>query len=218
MTQIVLSIAVYALPAILAITLHEAAHGYAAKLLGDNTAWMLGRVSLNPVRHIDPVGTILIPALLLVGTLVSGTSGMLFGWAKPVPVNFGRLRNPKRDMVWVALAGPGCNLLQALCWALFLKLMPWEMVSGVLQSFLYEVCIAGISVNLMLMAFNLIPVPPLDGGRVVTGLLPYRLAVRYAVLEPYGMIAVLVLIASGLLNFFIRPFLAVGTWLVNLVL
>lgn len=218
MTQIVLSIAVYALPAILAITLHEAAHGYAAKLLGDNTAWMLGRVSLNPVRHIDPVGTILIPALLLVGTLVSGTSGMLFGWAKPVPVNFGRLRNPKRDMVWVALAGPGCNLLQALCWALFLKLMPWEMVSGVLQSFLYEVCIAGISVNLMLMAFNLIPVPPLDGGRVVTGLLPYRLAVRYAALEPYGMIAVLVLIASGLLNFFIRPFLAVGTWLVNLVL
>ena len=218
MQNIILTIAIYAIPAILAITLHEAAHGYAARQLGDPTAYMLGRVTLNPIRHIDPIGTVLIPGLLLLGSLISGTSGILFGWAKPVPVNFRRLRNPKRDMVLVALAGPASNLLQAIAWVLLIRFLVVPMPEGLVQQVLFETASAGVSVNLMLMAFNLIPILPLDGGRILEGLLPYRLAASYAQLERYGMIIMIILIASGLLNIFITPFLRLGGWILELFL
>lgn len=218
MQNIILTIAIYAVPAILAITLHEAAHGYAAKRLGDPTAYMLGRVTLNPIAHIDPVGTVLIPGLLLLGSLISGASGVLFGWAKPVPVNFGRLRNPKRDMVLVALAGPGSNLLQAILWVLVIRFLVVPMPDGFVQQLLFDTASAGVNVNLMLMAFNLIPILPLDGGRILEGLLPYRLAASYARLERYGMVIMLILIISGLLNIFISPFLHLGGWIVELFL
>ncbi|MCF0253663.1 MAG: site-2 protease family protein [Duodenibacillus sp.] len=212
------NIALFAIPAILAITLHEAAHGYAARRFGDNTAWMMGRISLNPLRHIDPVGTLLVPGALLVGGLVTGATPLLFGWAKPVPVNFGRLRNPKRDMIWVALAGPGSNILQAVAWALLLQAALLAGVSGAPLEILWSLARAGINFNIMLMAFNLLPVPPLDGGRVVTGLLPWRLAARFAGIERYGMMIVALLVFSGMLNFFIRPFLMLGQGIVRLFL
>ena len=218
MQNIILTIAIYAIPAILAITLHEAAHGYAAKQLGDPTAYMLGRVTLNPIRHIDPVGTVLIPGLLLLGSLISGAGGILFGWAKPVPVNFGRLRNPKTDMVLVALAGPASNLLQSIVWVLLIRFLVVPMPEGLAQQVFFETASAGVSVNLMLMAFNLIPILPLDGGRILEGLLPYRLAASYAQLERYGMIIMIILIASGLLNVFITPFLRLGSWILELFL
>ena len=218
MQNIILTIAIYAIPAILAITLHEAAHGYAAKQLGDPTAYMLGRVTLNPIRHIDPVGTVLIPGLLLLGSLISGAGGILFGWAKPVPVNFGRLRNPKTDMVLVALAGPASNLLQAIVWVLLIRFLVVPMPEGLAQQVFFETASAGVSVNLMLMAFNLIPILPLDGGRILEGLLPYRLPASYAQLERYGMIIMIILIASGLLNVFITPFLRLGSWILELFL
>jgi Zn-dependent protease len=218
MQNIILTIAIYAIPAILAITLHEAAHGFAAKQLGDPTAYMLGRVTLNPIAHVDPIGTVLIPGMLLVGSLISGASGVLFGWAKPVPVNFSRLRNPKRDMILVALAGPGSNLLQAILWVLVIRFLVTALPDGLTQQILFETASAGVNVNLMLMAFNLIPILPLDGGRILEGLLPYRLAASYAQLERYGMIIMIVLIASGLLNIFISPFLHLGGWIVELFL
>jgi Zn-dependent protease len=218
MQNIILTIAIYAIPAILAITLHEAAHGYAARQLGDPTAYMLGRVTLNPIRHIDPIGTVLIPGLLLLGSLISGTSGILFGWAKPVPVNFRRLHNPKRDMMLVALAGPASNLLQAIAWVLLIRFLVVPMPEGLAQQVLFETASAGVSVNLMLMAFNLIPILPLDGGRILEGLLPYRLAASYAQLERYGMIIMIILIASGLLNIFVTPFLRLGGWILELFL
>ena len=218
MQNIILTISIYAIPAILAITLHEAAHGFAAKQLGDPTAYMLGRVTLNPIAHVDPIGTVLIPGMLLVGSLISGASGVLFGWAKPVPVNFSRLRNPKRDMILVALAGPGSNLLQAILWVLVIRFLVTALPDGLTQQILFETASAGVNVNLMLMAFNLIPILPLDGGRILEGLLPYRLAASYAQLERYGMIIMIVLIASGLLNIFISPFLHLGGWIVELFL
>ncbi|HBZ58657.1 MAG TPA: site-2 protease family protein [Sutterella sp.] len=218
MQNIILTIAIYAIPAILAITLHEAAHGFAAKQLGDPTAYMLGRVTLNPIAHVDPIGTVLIPGMLLVGSLISGASGVLFGWAKPVPVNFSRLRNPKRDMILVALAGPGSNLLQGILWVLVIRFLVTALPDGLTQQILFETASAGVNVNLMLMAFNLIPILPLDGGRILEGLLPYRLAASYAQLERYGMIIMIVLIASGLLNIFISPFLHLGGWIVELFL
>ena len=218
MQNIILTIAIYAIPAILAITLHEAAHGFAAKQLGDPTAYMLGRVTLNPIAHVDPIGTVLIPGMLLVGSLISVASGVLFGWAKPVPVNFSRLRNPKRDMILVALAGPGSNLLQAILWVLVIRFLVTALPDGLTQQILFETASAGVNVNLMLMAFNLIPILPLDGGRILEGLLPYRLAAPYAQLERYGMIIMIVLIASGLLNIFISPFLHLGGWIVELFL
>lgn len=218
MLDTISTIAVWALPAILAITLHEAAHGYVAKLCGDRTAWVLGRVTMNPVRHIDPVGTLLVPGVLLLGSLISGGSSLLFGWAKPVPVSFRHLRNPKTDMIWVALAGPGCNLAQALLWALVLKIFIGLMPSQAMAQLLFDFCYAGISVNLMLMAFNLLPILPLDGGRIVTGLLPMQTAMAYQRTEPWGMGILLVLILTGLVSYFIRPFMQMGNWLVMAVL
>jgi Zn-dependent protease len=179
--EITKMIAVFAVPVIFAITLHEAAHGYVARHFGDNTAFMLGRVSLNPARHIDPVGTILLPLVML---FASG-GRIMFGWAKPVPVNFHALRRPKRDMLWVALAGPAANLVMAIGWAAALKA---EALSGLGGSeFLVQVPIAGVEVNLVFMALNLLPILPLDGGRVVVSLLPDPLARSYSRLEPFGL-------------------------------
>lgn len=217
MEHYIVTILIYAIPAILAITLHEAAHGYVARTFGDNTAWVLGRVTLNPIKHIDPVGTLLVPGILLLGSMVSGMGGLLFGWAKPVPVNFSRLNNPKVDMIWVALAGPGSNLVQALLWAVALKAWFMFVPSGGIDQIVYELCRAGIMVNLMLMAFNLLPILPLDGGRVLAGLLPRDLAWQYSKLEPYGMIVLIILLVSGLMSYFIRPFMMFGQSVINLV-
>ena len=158
-SSIVQTIAVYAIPLIFAITIHETAHGYVAKLCGDQTAYMLGRLTLNPIKHIDPVGTILVPGALLIGSALSGMSGIVFGWAKPVPINFRNLRNPKTDMIWVAAAGPGANLIQAILWAIALKIL---ISMGIYEDFFIKMCVAGVSCNIVLMALNLIPIPPLD--------------------------------------------------------
>lgn len=201
------TIAIAALPVIFAITLHEAAHGYAARHFGDPTAWQAGRISLNPLRHIDPVGTLLVPGLILLTSYLAAGSAMLFGWAKPVPVIFGRLRHPKRDMLWVAAAGPAMNLLMALAWAGLFKLallIPPNMYSEPLA----EMSAIGINVNLVLMVLNLLPLPPLDGGRIAVSLLPHALAVKYAQLERWGFPILLLLLFTGILGNIMEPFLA----------
>jgi Zn-dependent protease len=197
MDEIIRNIAVYALPVLFAITVHEAAHAFAAKHFGDATAFVAGRMSLNPVKHIDPVGTVLLPLLLL----VSG-SHFLFGWAKPVPVVESQLRNPRRDMALVALAGPGANFLMALLWYLLHIVC---MGLGIQESFVIGMAKAGAQVNLMLFAFNLMPVLPLDGGRVLAGFLPPRMALRYSRIEPYGMYIVLGLIVFKLSHYWVVP-------------
>ena len=181
LTNIVLRLCINAIPLVLAITLHEAAHGYVAKMFGDNTAYMLGRVTLNPAKHVDPVGTIAFPLI----TMILG--GIVFGWAKPVPVNFSNLRHPKRDMFWVAAAGPASNVVQALVWASIAKLIALSDADSTISGFWFAVAIAGIGWNVVLAIFNLFPILPLDGGRIVTSLLPNRLAYSYSRLEPYGM-------------------------------
>lgn len=198
--SLIQTIAIAALPVIFAITLHEAAHGYAARRFGDPTAWQLGRVSLNPIRHIDPVGTILIPVAIL---LFSGGT-FLFGYAKPVPVDFNRLRNPKRDMLWVAAAGPGANLFMAVCWALMLKLA-WLMPANIFTVPLTEMSKIGIIVNCVLMVLNLLPLPPLDGGRIAVSLLPHRLAWQFAKIEPWGFPILLILLFTGVLGAVMNP-------------
>jgi len=194
------TIAIAALPVIFAITLHEAAHGYAARHFGDPTAWQLGRITLNPIKHIDPVGTILIPAAIL---LFSG-GAFLFGYAKPVPVDFGRLRNPKRDMLWVAAAGPGANLFMALGWALLLKLA-WMLPANEFTLPLSEMSKIGIMINCVLMVLNLLPLPPLDGGRIAVSLLPHALAWKFARLERWGFPILLVLLFTGILGDILNP-------------
>ena len=198
-------IALAAIPVTFAITLHEAAHGYAARHFGDYTAYNAGRISLNPLRHIDPVGTIAVPLLILVTSKLMGTGGILFGWAKPVPVNFGQLRHPKRDMLWVAAAGPGANLLMAMCWALALKLAlsaPESYFSLPTQ----RMAQYGISINVVLMVLNLFPLPPLDGGRIAVSLLPGQMAWRFARIEPYGFMILLMLLFTGILGAILAPF------------
>lgn len=190
-------IAIYALPVIFAITVHEAAHGYAARHFGDMTAHQAGRISLNPLRHIDPIGTILIPLL----TMLAG--GILFGWAKPVPVNFGRLRHPKRDMLWVAAAGPGSNLVMALLWAL-----AYKFAAGFPEAISVPLSLmarAGVMINVVLMVLNLLPLPPLDGGRIAVSLLPSPLAWKFAQVERYGFIILIVLLISGILGKILGP-------------
>jgi Zn-dependent protease len=200
--ELVQTIATHALPVLLAITMHEAAHGYVARLFGDNTAWSLGRVTLNPIPHIDLVGTIAMPLLLYLAT----NGQFLFGYAKPVPVDFGRLRHPKRGMVWVALAGPGSNFVQALFWAAALYIMSG---TGTEERFFIEMAQAGVLVNLVMFAFNLFPLPPLDGGRVLVGLLPWRLAVRFAQVERFGFFIVMGLVLIGVVNaLWMRPIMA----------
>lgn len=198
--SLIQTIAIAALPVIFAITLHEAAHGYAARHFGDPTAWQMGRISLNPLRHVDLVGTIIIPASIL---LFSGGT-FLFGYAKPVPVDFGRLRNPKKDMLWVAAAGPGANLFMALCWALMLKLA-WLMPSNDFTLPLSEMSKIGIIVNCVLMVLNLVPLPPLDGGRIAVSLLPHNLAWKFAKIEPWGFPILLLLLFTGVLGAVMNP-------------
>jgi Zn-dependent protease len=187
-------IIVWALPVIFAITGHEAAHGWVAKKCGDNTAYMLGRLTLNPLKHIDPIGTLLLPGILL----LTGT-GFIFGWAKPVPVNGRYFKKPLRDMAYVAAAGPGANLFMAVVWALFARLGVTIGVEAVSTPMIY-MGVAGISINISLMLINLLPIPPLDGSRILTALLPYRLAVQYNQLERYGFIILLVLLYTEVLN------------------
>jgi Zn-dependent protease len=197
--QIAQTVALYAIPVLFAITLHEAAHGYAAKRFGDNTAEKLGRITLNPIKHIDPVGTIAMPLLLYFAT----SGAFLFGYAKPVPVNFGRLRNPKRDMIWVALAGPGANLVQAIGWTVLFYVL---LSSGVEEPFFLKMCQAGLLVNLVMFAFNLFPLPPLDGGRILVGLLPWKQAELVSRIEPWGFFIVMALVITGVVgNLWLRP-------------
>ena len=197
------TIVLWAVPVVFAITLHEAAHGYVAKLFGDRTAEMLGRISLNPLKHIDPIGTLLVPGVLLTLAWINKSPPFVFGWAKPVPVNFGNLRDPRRDMIWVAAAGPGSNFLQALLWALILvATAPGGFVPS---PGLFEMADIGFKVNLVLMALNLLPLPPLDGGRVLAGLLPARAAAGLARIEPFGLFIILALLATGFLNDLMRP-------------
>ena len=212
--NLVQTLAIYAVPVIFAITLHEAAHGYVARYFGDNTAYVLGRVSLNPVRHIDMVGTILLPLLILVASKLLGTGGILFGWAKPVPVDFSALRHPKRDMLWVAAAGPLANLLMAMLWALTLKI---ALITP-LNAFTLPLSLmaeAGITVNLVLMVLNLLPILPLDGGRIAVSLLPNRLAYSYSRLEPYGFPILLVLLFTNTLGIILNPPLLLSMQLIE---
>ena len=204
--NLVQTIAISALPVIFAITLHEAAHGYVAKLFGDNTAYALGRISLNPLRHIDMVGTIIVPLAILATSKLLG-SGILFGWAKPVPVDFSALRNPKRDMLWVAAAGPFANLLMAMFWAFALKfaLITAHNAFTLPLSLMAEV---GIKANLVLMVLNLLPILPLDGGRIAVSLLPHRLAYSYSRLEPYGFPILLLLLFTDTLGIILNPALS----------
>ena len=210
--QLIQTVLIYALPVLFAITIHEAAHGYAARHFGDNTAYMLGRITLNPIKHIDPVGTILMPIMLYFAT----SGAFLFGYAKPVPVNFGHLRNPKRDMVWVALAGPASNFIQAIVWAVVMITL---VGTGVEERFFLEMARAGVLVNLVMWAFNLFPVPPLDGGRILVGLLPWRQAQMVSRLEPYGFFIVMGLVIFGVVGtIWLRPLMGLGYAAINLLL
>jgi Zn-dependent protease len=202
--NLIQKISVFALPVIFAITLHEAAHGYAALRFGDRTAQMLGRISLNPIRHFDLVGTLIVPLAILIISKLSGGAGILFGWAKPVPVNFNQLRRPKQDMLWVAAAGPGANLLMAMIWAGLVKVALFMPGSGFAMP-LALMGAAGIFINAVLMALNLIPLPPLDGGRIAVSLLPHRLAYTLSRIEPYGIFILLGLMFMGLLGIFMWP-------------
>ncbi|MBS0292843.1 MAG: site-2 protease family protein [Proteobacteria bacterium] len=211
-SNLIQTILIYALPVLFSITVHEAAHGYAARHFGDNTATMLGRVTLNPLKHIDPIGTVLMPLLLYFAT--SGT--FLFGYAKPVPVNFHHLRHPKRDMVWVALAGPASNFAQALAWALLLVAL---VALGASEPFFVQMARAGVAVNLVMWAFNLFPLPPLDGGRILVGLLPWKQAQLVARIEPYGFFIVLALVVAGIVGqLWLRPLMSLGYTVIDLLI
>ena len=211
-SNLIQTVLIYALPVLFAITVHEAAHGYAARHYGDNTAYMLGRITLNPFKHIDPVGTILMPLLLYFAT----SGAFLFGYAKPVPVNFGHLRNPKRDMVWVALAGPASNFVQAALWAVLLVVL---VGTGTQERFFLEMARAGVLVNLVMWAFNLFPLPPLDGGRILVGLLPWKQAQLVSRIEPYGFFIVMALVLAGIEgSLWLRPLMSLGYGAINLLL
>ena len=210
-TNLIQNVLIYALPVLLAITVHEAAHGYAARHYGDNTAYALGRITLNPLKHIDPIGTILMPLVL-----IFAGSPFLFGYAKPVPVHFGNLNNPKRDMVWVALAGPASNLAMALIWGIVFYLLQG---AGVNESFFNKMAQGGILVNAVMFAFNLFPLPPLDGGRILVGLLPYKYAELVSRVEPWGFFIVLGLVIAGVINaIWMMPMMNVTYGLLELVL
>ncbi|MBF5039233.1 MULTISPECIES: site-2 protease family protein [unclassified Methylophilus] len=196
---VVQKIAAYALPILFAITVHEAAHGYAAKYFGDLTAERMGRITLNPFKHIDPIGTILLPAISII------FGGILFGWAKPVPVNFGQLRRPKQDMLWVALAGPASNFVMALLWGLVLARV--GQFPDAAQAYVSQMSLAGVQINLVLLVLNLFPLPPLDGGRIAVSLLPMSAAIKFAQLERYGMLILIALLFTGILGIVLSPVL-----------
>ena len=212
MDSLIQTIVVYALPVVFAITLHEAAHGYVARLLGDNTAYVLGRVSFNPMRHIDPLGTIAIPLLLYFAT----SGAFMFGYAKPVPVTFGNLRNPRWGSLWVALAGPLCNFVQALVWGVVGVALAALNVD---EPFFTRMAAAGVGINLVLGVLNLFPLPPLDGGRVLTALLPVRPSMVLARIEPYGFFIVMALVMTGALTkYWLRPLVSLGYDAVTIIL
>lgn len=204
MENLILQLALWAVPVILAITLHEAAHGYVAKMRGDPTAYQLGRITLNPFKHIDRVGTLIVPGVIVLMNALTGASMPVFGWAKPVPVDFRRLHNPKADMLWVAAAGPGSNFLQAFLWALALSVF-----SRVLEGDSLWLVFAqnGMVANLVLMLVNLVPVPPLDGGRILVSLLPMRQAVALSRVEPYGFFILIALLYLNVLDVVLGWFL-----------
>jgi Zn-dependent protease len=205
--SLIQTLVVWTPPVLLAVTLHEVAHGWVARALGDDTADRLGRLSFNPLKHVDPVGTVLVPGLLYV------LAGIVFGWAKPVPVNWDKLRNPRRDMALVAVAGPLANVVMLLAWAAVAK---FGLSYG--QDYFMTTGLAGIMINAVLIALNLLPVPPLDGSRVVSALLPHDLALQYGRIEPYGLIILLVLIGSGALNRLMEPTLHVIGWVMQTLL
>jgi len=207
MDSLISTLAIWALPVLLAITLHEAAHGYVARHFGDPTADLAGRITLNPLRHIDPVGTVLVPAGILALSTLFGGGGILFGWAKPVPVNFGRLRNPKADMLWVAAAGPATNFAMAIGWAILFRIA-MSGDPGAYTLPMMKMADAGMQINAVLMVLNLLPIPPLDGGRIAVSLLPHRLAWSFARLEPYGFPILLVLLFTGVLGTILWPLIA----------
>lgn len=205
--SLIQTLVVWTPPVLLAVTLHEVAHGWVARELGDDTAGKLGRLSFNPLKHVDPVGTVLVPGLLY--TL----AGIVFGWAKPVPVNWDNLRNPRRDMALVALAGPVANVVMLLAWAAVAK---FGLSYG--QDYFMATGLAGIMINAVLIALNLLPVPPLDGSRVVSALLPHDMALQYGRIEPYGLIILLVLIFSGALDRLMKPTMDVIGWVMQTLL
>lgn len=210
--NLIQTVLVYALPVLLAITVHEAAHAYAALHFGDKTAYSLGRVTLNPLPHIDPIGTIAMPLLLYFAT----NGSFLFGYAKPVPVHFSALRNPRRDTIWVVFAGPGSNLLMALLWGMLFYLL---QVLGLNERFFLAMCQAGMLVNVVMFVFNLFPVPPLDGGRIAVALLPRRYAGLLARVEPYGFFIVMGLVIAGVVSaIWMRPLMALTFGLLDLLL
>jgi Zn-dependent protease len=206
--QAIQAITVYALPVIFAITLHEAAHAYAAKYFGDNTAYAAGRMSMNPLRHIDPFGTILLPILMYIFT------PFVFGYARPVPIDFSRLRNPKKQMAWVALAGPAANFVMAFGWLVLGLLLRAAHVN---EAYPHKVAQAGVFVNVLMFVFNLVPIPPLDGGRILTSLLPSRAALKFSRIEPYGFFIVLALLYFNILNYWFVPVAAVTEFVLRLI-
>ena len=210
--NLIQTVLIYALPVLFAITVHEAAHGYAARHFGDNTAYVLGRITLNPLKHIDPIGTILMPLMLYLAT----SGAFLFGYAKPVPVRFGNLRNPKRDMIWVALAGPGANLVQAVIWGVLLYAL---VGTDMTEPFFVKMCQGGMLVNVVMFAFNLFPLPPLDGGRILVGLLPMRQAMLVSRVEPWGFYIVMALVVAGVVStVWMQPVMALTFGLLDIVL
>jgi Zn-dependent protease len=211
MNELIQIVAVYALPVLFAITLHEAAHAYAAKFFGDNTAYAQGRMSLNPIKHIDPMGTILIPVVLYFAT----GGSFLFGYAKPVPIDFSRLRKPKRDMAWVALAGPVSNFVMAFLWSVFSIVLTLMHIN---EPFFTQMGRAGVLTNLVMLAFNLFPIPPLDGGRVLTSMLPNKYAYKFAQIEPYGFFIVMALVMLKVLYFWMLPVMMGADFLLQILL
>jgi len=210
--QIIQGISVYGIPVLFAITVHEAAHGYAARYFGDPTAELMGRITLNPLKHIDLIGTVIVP----MGLYLATAGAFMFGYAKPVPVDFGNLRNPKSDMIWVALAGPAVNLAQALGWGILFYIFssaPNE------SQFIEQVCKAGILVNVVMFVFNLFPLPPMDGGRILVGLLPMGAARTVARIEPYGFFIVLALLLAGIISaLWMRPLMGLTYEFLDLLL
>lgn len=208
--QLIQTIAIAAIPVIFAITLHEAAHGYAARHFGDMTAYQAGRITLNPLHHIDPVGTILLPLITL------WLGGVLFGWAKPVPVNFGALRNPKKDMLWVALAGPASNFVMAIGWVLVAR-MALNFPGDYFTEPLLGMAEIGLKINVILIALNILPLPPLDGGRIAVSLLPHRQAYTLSRIEPYGMFILIFMAMTPLLGWVLMPVISILMQLINFI-